>query len=182
MNPEEVIKTMAADWRRRSMSYYDVAKITGYKYQTIANFMSSKNTFFTSAQALKFQPLGYNLDFLMFGKGSLYPEDDIASSVENGNNIMPDGYKLIFLLNCVKTLGDIYDDPLIQLVYLKFQKAMTTKDRHECAETLAAIQQLLGLAMVQHGITYDENGNLRYANSQKVKDIEDTPGEYEDDE
>lgn len=63
-----------------------------------------------------------------------------------------------FLMECVRNIGDIYDDPLIQLVYVKFYKAITTKDRHECAENLAMIQQLIGMAMYEHGIRYDESG------------------------
>ena len=61
-------------------------------------------------------------------------------------------------MECVRNIGDIYDDPLIQLVYVKFYKAITTKDRHECAENLAMIQQLIGMAMYEHGIRYDESG------------------------
>ena len=158
MTPREVMQTLAADWRRRGITYYTVAQLTGYKYQTIANFISNKRTYFSSSQAMKFKQFGYSPDFLMYGTGTLFPEDNVSTFVENDNNMLSDSYKLMFLLDCWKKIGDIYDDPLIQTIYLKFYRAVTTKDKIECSSALSEIHQLLALGMIQQGITYDQSG------------------------
>lgn len=143
MTPKQVIRAIAADWRQKGYSYQDIAGITGYKYQTIANYIANKKTFFTSAQAVKFKPLGYNLDFLMFGEGALCPEDEPANVLKDDNDFLPEGFKVYCLLSALKSLSDITDDPLIQDVHTHYFQAFTTKDRNECMSSIDEIQRIL---------------------------------------
>ncbi len=162
-SPDQVKRAVAADWMQRKITYAEAARVTGYKYPTIANAMSNKKAYFSMKQALRLAKFGYDVDYLTKGKGTLRPEDNAASIIQHSNSFLPDDYKLSFLMECLRNLGDIYDDPLIQLVYVKFYKAITTKDLHECSEQLATIQQLIGIAMYQHGVSYDESGRPIYS-------------------
>ena len=75
-SPEQVIMAMKGDWRKAGMSYQDVAEKTGYKSPTIANMASSRKKYLSYNQAIAFRnAFGYNISFLMFGEGSLYPEE-----------------------------------------------------------------------------------------------------------
>lgn len=152
------MKALAADWLQEDLKYQDVAQITGYKYQTIANFVSGKKTYFSAEQAKRFEPMGYRMEFLMFGTGCLKKEDDIESAVGKDGNSLPDDFKLSFLMNCFKNIADIYDEPLMQAIYKKFHRAITTEDVHTAAECFAEIQQCIAIAMVTHNCGYDENG------------------------
>lgn len=156
--PEQVKKVLAADWVKEGLKYHDIAQITGYKYQTIANLISEKKTYFKAEQAEKFEPMGYRIEFLMFGTGCLKKEDDIESAVGKVKNSMHDehdDFKLAFLLSCFKNIADIYDDSLMQVIYKKFLKAITTEDRHTSAECIAEIQKSLALAMMTHKCVED---------------------------
>jgi uncharacterized protein YerC len=148
MTPQEVMKALAAEWRRSGLTYHDIARETGYKYQTIANFIANKKTYFTSAQAVKFKPLGYNLNFLMFGEGTLCPGDDTARLIKEGNDFLPEGYKVYSLLTALKALGDITGDPLVREVHQRFFQAFTTADSKECMDILDDIQQILAVGRV----------------------------------
>lgn len=77
--PREVIKSLALDFKRRDMNYMDVAKLTGYKAQTIANIISSQQKYFCAKQALRFSDaFGYNKDYLMTGNGQLSDSGQLA--------------------------------------------------------------------------------------------------------
>ena len=156
MTPQEVMKALAAEWRRSGLTYHDIARETGYKYQTIANFIANKKTYFTSAQAVKFKPLGYNLNFLMFGEGTLCPGDDTARLMQQENTFLPEGYKVYCLLTALKTLGDITGDPLVRTVHRKFFQAFTTGDSRECLALVDEIQQDLARSLVHKGVVIDE--------------------------
>ena len=148
MTPREVMKTLAADWRQNDMSYHDVAVITGYKYATIASYMSYKNTYFNLSQAEKFRPMGYSMDFLMYGKGALRPEEAPGKTNASGNDYLPDSYKVTFLMYVLKSLADLTDEPLTRAIQKKVSRAFSTEDRQECAKELAEIQHALALGMV----------------------------------
>jgi len=152
MTPREVLKTLAADWLQNDLSYHDIARITGYKYATIANYMSHKKTYLTPQQAERFRPLGYNMDFLMFGKGTLRLEEDPGKISANGNDFLPDSYKVTFLMYVLKSIADYTDDPLTQVIQKKVYRAFTTTDKHECAEVLAEIQHVIAMGLVNNGI------------------------------
>lgn len=158
MTPEQVMKALAADWRQNAMTYHDIAQITGYKYSTIANFIANKKTYFTLAQASRFKSMGYNIDFLMYGKGTLRLEDDPGKIAENANEFLPDSYKVTFLMYILKTVADFTDHPLVQVIQKKVYRAFTTKDRDECAEALAEITETIALALATSGIVYDQSG------------------------
>lgn len=151
MTPEQVMKALAADWRQLGLTYHDIARETGYKYQTIANFMAGKKTYFTSAQALRFRPMGYNLNFLMFGEGTLRPAEDPVTLLRESNDFLPEGYKVYSLLSALKALGDITGDPLVQDVHRQFFRAFTTTDKAECLAAIDEVQQ--GLVRSQKGVT-----------------------------
>ena len=156
MTPQEVMKALAAEWRRVGLTYHDIARETGYKYQTIANFIANKKTYFTSAQAVKFKPLGYNLNFLMFGEGTLLPGDDPARLMMQKKNFLPEGYKVYLLLTAIRTLGIITDDPLVQKVYRTFFQAFTTGDKTECLNLVYDIQEELSRSLFQKDDGIDE--------------------------
>lgn len=158
--PEQVINALAADWRENGLRYQDITKITGYKYQTIANFISGKKTYFTVDQARRLEPMGYRMEFLMFGTGCLRKEDDIEDALKGGKNSLTDQKKLGILMSCFKSIGDIYDDPMMQVIYKKFYRAITTDKEAEVAECIMDIRQMISLSAMMHHCTYDENGTL----------------------
>ena len=159
-SPEIVKRAVAADWRQRGLTYGDVARLTTYKAPTIANVMSNKKVYFTHKQAERLKQFGYSEEYLTMGIGTLRPEDNVASAIDGGNAFLPDSSKLMLLMEFVRNIGDILDDPLIKAVYFKFYKAVTTTDQHECAQALAAIQTLIAMEMFKRGVAYDESGML----------------------
>ena len=169
MTPEQVMKALAADWRQNALTYHDIAQVTGYKYSTIANFIASKKTYFTSSQAARFKPLRYNMDFLMYGKGTLRLEDDPEKITENANDFLPDSYKVTFLTYILKSIADFTDDPLVQAIQKKVYRAFTTKDRNECAEALSEIQHLISMGLVTNNIITDDSG-IAYRAETKADD------------
>lgn len=158
--PEQVIKALAADWLQEGLKYHDIAQITGYKYQTIANFISGKKTYFTAEQAKRFEPMGYRMEFLMYGTGHLKKENDIESAIGKDKNSLPDDFKLVFLMNCFKSFANIYNDEMMQAVYKKFYRAITTEDMKKSAECFSEIQQCIALAMIMNNCEYNENDEI----------------------
>ena len=176
MTPEQVMNALAADRRQNAMTYHDIAQITGYKYSTIANFIANKKTYFTLAQASRFKPMGYNMDFLMSGKGTLRLEDDPSKITENANDFLPDSYKVTFLMYILKSIADFTDHPLVQAIQKKVYRAFTTPNRHECAEALAEITEVIALGLATNGIEYDESG-IAYRRDNADEDTEESEPE-----
>lgn len=158
--PEQVIKALASDWLEAGWKYQDIAIMTGYKYQTIANFISGKKTYFTAKQARKLEPLGYRMEFLMFGQGCLRKDDDVDSLDGNNQAILSDEFKLNFFMQSFQNIAKIYQDTLLMLLYDKFRDAFVSADSHVVAQCFAEIQQYIAVAMMAHGWTYDENGGM----------------------
>lgn len=73
--PTEVRRSIAADFKRRGITYEFAAKQLGFKNkQTVANIVSRKNQkYFTEEQALRFHcTYDYQIRFLTTGEGELF--------------------------------------------------------------------------------------------------------------
>ena len=74
---KEVRRSVAADLKRKGITYEQAAKDLGYKNkQSIANILSSKNdSYLPQEQALRLHiTYNYQIDFLTKGIGRLYPD------------------------------------------------------------------------------------------------------------
>lgn len=70
--PEEVLKSIAADFKLRGVTHETAAQKMGYgSKQTLSNLLSSKK-YMSGYQAKKFhEAFGYNMEYLMRGDGEL---------------------------------------------------------------------------------------------------------------
>lgn len=75
-SPEDVMGQISSDFKMRSLTHADAAKMLGYKNkQTVSNILSSKK-YMSKKMAKKFSDaFGYDEDYLTSGKGDLYVED-----------------------------------------------------------------------------------------------------------
>lgn len=73
-SPEEVLKSVSADFKSRGVTHESAAKKMGYgSKQTLSNLLSSKK-YLSGFQAKRFnEAFGYNMEFLMTGEGELQP-------------------------------------------------------------------------------------------------------------
>lgn len=74
--PEEVLKSVSADFKRRGVTHETAAQKMGYgSKQTLSNLLSRKK-YLSGLQALKFhEAFGYNQKYLMSGEGSLMNDE-----------------------------------------------------------------------------------------------------------
>lgn len=79
--PEEVLKSVSADFKLRGVTHEVAAEKLGYgSKQTLSNLLSSKK-YLSGYQAKRFNDaFGYNMEFLMSGKGELQPYRDADGS------------------------------------------------------------------------------------------------------
>ena len=155
--PAEVKLAVVSDWRDRDVTYMDVANRTGYRYPTICNIMANKKAYFTPRQAERLAvAFGYNPEYLILGKGALVAKDKQDLDLDGRNDFMSDGYKITFLLRCIKDIGEARNDDLLQLIYLKFMKAITTADPVECAENIFDINEKVIWLQVESGKTLEQ--------------------------
>lgn len=73
--PDEIRRFIAADFKRRGLTYEKAAKQLGFKNkQTVANIVSRKRQeYFTTEQAFRFNcTYDYSVKFLTTGEGELY--------------------------------------------------------------------------------------------------------------
>lgn len=158
--PSQVYSAIAADLKANQMTYNDVAHITGYKTQTIANIMCRKK-YMSAKQARIFSDsLGYNADFLLYGKGVLRKEDDIIKAVTSGNSFLSDRDKLMALMEYVRMLSLITRDDILSVIYKKFYRAITSEDSQESYNALMEIQGVLALVAEMKHVHFDKEGNI----------------------
>jgi len=156
-SPAEVKLAVASDWHDHDVTYMDAALMTGYKYPTICNIMANKKAYFTPRQAERLrEAYGYSLEYLILGKGTLKAEEKPQAAADGRNGFMSDDYKVTFLLKCIKDIGEAKDDELLQYVYLKFMKAITTDDPKECAENVFDISERIVMMQVAEGKPVNE--------------------------
>ena len=76
-SPQQVLRTVAADFKIQGYTHADAAKRLGFKStQTLSNLLSSKK-YMSRLQAERFRrAFDYNIDFLMSGEGVLSPYSD----------------------------------------------------------------------------------------------------------
>lgn len=142
--PTQVIRALAADWRQQKLSYSDVAEMTGYKYQTIANFVSNKKTYFSFAQAQKIaRAFGYRIEYLMFGEGVLNQIPDKPISFLNWNQLMSDGLKLEWVMDALKKIATYTNNSRINDLYNLYSQAFTTSEKDVFVANLANANDVL---------------------------------------
>lgn len=155
--PKEVFSAMAADFRKRNLSYEDVAKMTGYKKQTIANFIASRKDFFSRSQASRFaQTFGYNMDFLTSGKGRLSHEDDIIESFNDGKVFSDDSKKLVALLGMLSRYLCIVDDPALLALYRNMLNLINETDGNKAYEYIKNQEKIFDILAKAHGVDFPE--------------------------
>lgn len=94
MTPQEVYKTIAADFKRYGITYEKAAEELGYSNkQTVANILSRKK-YMAPEQAKRFYDgFGYDMNTLMTGDGHLIFNPQVRSLVLTKG---PDGKETIF--------------------------------------------------------------------------------------
>ena len=74
--PEDVLKIVENDLNDRGFSRREASLEMGYRSEAFSGILRKKN-YLNKKQALKFRKtFGYNLDFLMYGKGALKSKDE----------------------------------------------------------------------------------------------------------
>lgn len=83
-SPEEVLRILSDDIKRKRLNAYQIESLLGYKNrQSLYNLFSSKK-YLSPYQAQKFhKAFNYNEEFLTDGKGQLYSEEEINASNEH---------------------------------------------------------------------------------------------------
>lgn len=152
---------MAADFRRRDLSYADVAELTGYKKQTIANFIASRKDYLSAGQAARFcQALGYNMDFLLYGKGRLNREDDFALPCDGEKVSVDDSRKLVALMGMLSRYLYIVDDPALLALYKNMLNLINETDMGKAYEYIKNQERIFDILAKAHGVDLPEAGEM----------------------
>lgn len=126
--PREVIKSLALDFKRRELGYADVAGLTGYRAQTIANIISSQKKYLCENQALRFSnAFGYDKKYLMTGEGDLLHKEE--SGERQDVAFSEDTKKLSVVMGMLSRYVYIADDPVLLALYDNISKFINEKDR-----------------------------------------------------
>ena len=132
--PKEVLSAMAADFRMHNLSYTDVANLTGYKMQTVANMIASRKEYLTIGQAARFaKAFGYNMDFLTSGKGRLN-HDDAAERTDDEKAFNDGSKKLVALMGMLNRYLYIVNDPALLALYHNMLNLINEKDSSKACE------------------------------------------------
>ena len=151
--PKEVFSAMAADFRKRNLSYEDVANLTGYKKQTIANFIASRKDYLSQGQAARFaQAFEYNMEYLTSGKGRLDREDDIAWSLNEGKGSGSDSRKLVALMDMLSRYLCIVDDPTLLALYRNMLNLINEADVKKAYGYIRNQEKIFDLLAREHGV------------------------------
>lgn len=155
--PKEVFTAMAADFRKRNLSYEDVANLTGYKKQTIANFIASRKDYLSQGQAARFaQAFGYNMEYLVSGKGRLNHDDDIIESLDGGKAFGEDSRKLVAVLSMLSRYLYIVDDPALTALYRNMLNLINETDGKKAYEYVKNQEKIFDLLAKANGIEVPE--------------------------
>lgn len=153
LTPKEVISAMAADFRKRNLSYTDVANLTGYKMQTVANMVCSRKEYLTIGQAARYcAAFGYNMEFLTSGKGRLCPEDDMIDSLEEGEVVNDDSRKLVALMGMLNRYLFIVHDPALMTLYRNMLNLINEKDSSRAYEHIRNQEKLFDMIAAANGV------------------------------
>ena len=72
-DPAEICKAIAVDFKRRGLTHRTAGEMLGLSKQSVSNQISGKKPFSLKAAQRYADTLGYDIRFLLFGKGNLYP-------------------------------------------------------------------------------------------------------------
>lgn len=109
--PEEVLRSVIADFKLRGVTHEIAAEKMGYKSkQTLSNLLSSKK-YLSGYQARKFnEAFGYNMDFLMSGEGQLihneknFKEQISELAIKNSSaDMVINSVEAILLVDCLRS-------------------------------------------------------------------------------
>lgn len=145
-SPKEVLSAMAADFRKRNLSYAEVADLTGYKMQTIANIIASRKDYLTLGQATRFsRAFGYNMDFLTSGKGRLSSDDDSLYFSGEESPFNDDSRKLVTLMGMLNRYLYVVDDPALLALYRNMLDLINEKDRSKAQEYIKKQERIFDM-------------------------------------
>ena len=154
---KEVFSAMAADFRKRNLSYEDVANLTGYKKQTIANLIASRKDYLSQGQAARFaQAFGYNMEYLLSGKGRLNNDDDAVGSVSNGPSFGDDSRKLVALMGMLYRYLCVVDDPALFALYRNMLDLINEKDGSKACEYIENQEKIFSVLARERGVDFPE--------------------------
>lgn len=145
-SPKEVLSAMAADFRKRNLSYAEVADLTGYKMQTIANIIASRKDYLTLGQATRFsRAFGYNMDFLTSGKGRLSRDDDSLYFSGEERRFNDDSRKLVTLMGMLNRYLYVVDDPALLALYRNMLELINETDRNKAQEYIKKQERIFDM-------------------------------------
>lgn len=145
-SPKEVLSEMAADFRKRNLSYAEVADLTGYKMQTVANIIASRKDYLTLGQATRFsRAFGYNMDFLTSGKGRLSNDDDSFCFSGEERRFNDDSRKLVTLMGMLNRYLYVVDDPALLALYRNMLDLINETDRNKVQEYMKKQERIFDM-------------------------------------
>lgn len=131
--PEEVLKSVSADFKLRGVTHETAAQKMGYgSKQTLSNLLSSKK-YMSGYQAKKFnEAFGYNMEYLMSGEGELQPYRGADGSSLLGQMAFEHGFNSITFID-----GTIEGD--IQLMLSWIHSLLERQHNEEGLAVLAEV-------------------------------------------
>lgn len=135
MTPQEVYKTIAADFKRYGITYEYAAEVLGYtNKQTVANILSGKK-YMAPEQAKRFHDkCGYDIYTLMTGEGELvfnppvtisaFSTRDDSSIHTNGENKLDSDAMVSLLEQYLNTVCAVWGHPAAMQLWYNYTKTI----------------------------------------------------------
>ena len=122
--PEEVLKAIAVDFKKRSITHEKAGEMTGKSRSSISNLFTSKKYLSSQFAKLFSDAFGYNINFLLYGSGSLYPEKDSDTLVMiNSGKWAPDNLALVSIIDVASEIINLTQDKDANLAWLSFENS-----------------------------------------------------------
>ncbi len=88
--PEDICRTVAADFKARRISHADAAKMLNVKTRSVSNQISGKRPFGKKGAQKYAEIFGYEEPFLLYGIGPLKKEDASGTILQTNTGVLLD--------------------------------------------------------------------------------------------
>ena len=131
-SPEQVLQAVSKDLKFKGLTHEQAAKELGFgSRQTLSNLLSSKK-YMSGRNAKRFKDaFGYDMDYLMSGKGGLYPD---GNSVKAGVESIPPTMLKDVLLKYSSMSDGLYNQPSVNRMELVLHWFLTFFQRQNNIE------------------------------------------------
>lgn len=125
--PQDVCRAVALDLRARNLTHEEAGRQIGKSRTTVSNLLARKKMFSRHYADLFAETFGYSREFLLYGKGSLFPNDKVADSKQIGDEWAPDPKKLVTLLYSAVTFIRLSGNKNLTCAWMYFTKGQYNK-------------------------------------------------------